>query len=283
VLPGQVIDRRYLLRKYNGSKLLLVADLHLGFDIGLSSRFDNREPRWSYDIIDKLKMDIETTKSEYLIVLGDLEHTFIHEKSTEKGTENRKAIIQERKENLFVYFENQIMNINGLEILIINGEHDSSILEYLGSSVDSYSADGTTLFENQLGVFHGDQKPKELLLLSSEIMIGHVHPTIEFIDELQISHKLPVFAKLTQPREELFKLFGFNIDFDEFLDFSLIDLVPIIILPSYNSYIPGFLLNKPKGIQAKTKAFPELKTIIRNPKLNIRMTDGVEIGFLEGI
>ncbi|MHA2305389.1 MAG: hypothetical protein ACXACU_08340 [Candidatus Hodarchaeales archaeon] len=57
MLPGQVIDRRYLLRKYNGSKLLLVADLHLGFDIGLSSRFDNREPRWSYDIIDKLKIN----------------------------------------------------------------------------------------------------------------------------------------------------------------------------------------------------------------------------------
>ncbi len=278
-----MIDRRYLLRKYNRFKLILVADLHLGFDIGISSRFDTREPRWSYEIIDNLKIDIETTKSEYLIVLGDLEHTFFHQKSSEKDTEDRKAVIKERKEKIFAYFENQIMGIDGLEILLISGEHDTSVLEYLGNSVDSYSAEGTTLFENQLGLFHGNRKPKELLLLSSEIMIGHVHPTIEFIDELKISHKLPVFAKLTQPREELFKLFGFKTDLDEFLDFSLIDLVPIMILPSYNSYLPGFLLNKPKGIQAKTKAFPELKTIIRNQKLNIRLTDGVEIGFLEDL
>lgn len=278
-----MIDRRYLLRKYNRSKLLLVADLHLGFDIGLSSRFDTREPRWSYEIIDNLKMDIETTKPEYLIVLGDLEHTFIHQKSSEKNTEKKDELFKERKEKIFAYFENQIINIDGLEILLISGEHDTSILDYLGSSIQSYTAEGTTLVENQLGVFHGNRNPKELLLLSSEIIIGHVHPTIEFIDELKLSHKLPVFAKLTQTREELFKLFRFKIDLDEFLDFSLIDLVPIIILPSYNSYLPGFLLNKPKGIQAKTKAFPELKRIIKNPKLTIRMTDGVEIGFLEDL
>ncbi len=286
MLPDQSIDRRYLLRKYEQSKIFLVADLHLGFDIAISRRFDTYEPRWSFEIINNLKMDLEQTTPNYLIILGDLEHTFVPPKSSEISHEKRLASITQQKEKIFSLFQKQIVNFDGLDVILITGEHDTSIIDFLGDSVATFTSMGTSLLNNRLGVFHGNMKPNEKLLLSSEIMLGHIHPLVEFIDELQIRHKLPVFAKMTLIREELFKIMGFEMDLDDLFDFSLIDPVPIIILPSYNPHLPlsnSLILNKPRGIQKKTKLYPELRNILKDPKLNINLTDGVDIGFLRDL
>lgn len=284
--PNQTIDRRYLLRKYGDSKIFLVADLHLGFDIDISKRFDTRDPQWSFDIINKLMMDLKKTKPEYLIILGDLEHTIDHSTASQNKSENQIARYNDSKEKIYSLFQKQIVDIDELDIVLIKGEHDIAIVDYLGDSIVKYPSSGTSLLENQLGVLHGNVKPEDSLLLSTEIFFGHIHPLIEFKDELNISHKLPVFAKLEYPREELFKLLGFDIDLDDLFDFSLIDLVPITLMPAYNDHLHitnSLILNNPRGIQKKTKQYPELRNILKNSKLNVKMTDGIEIGCLEDL
>jgi metallophosphoesterase superfamily enzyme len=286
MLPNQTIDRRYLLRKYGESKIFLVADLHLGFDIGISKRFDTRDPQWSFEIINKLKMDLKKTKPDYLIILGDLEHTIDRSTTSQNESEKQLTRYSDSKEKIYSLFQKQIVDIDALDIILIKGEHDIAIGDYLGDSVVKYPSSGTSLLENQLGVLHGNVKPEESLLLSTEIFLGHIHPTIEFKDELNISHKLPVFAKIEFLREELFKLLGFDIDLDDLFDFSLIDLVPITLMPTYNDHLHitnSLILNNPRGIQKKTKHYPELRNILKNSKLTVKMTDGIEIGFLEDL
>lgn len=267
------IDRRYLLRKYNDSKIMIVADLHLGFEAEWSDKgLDTYEPHWSYKIIDQLKNDILETNSDQLLVLGDLEHSFIHFKGFVKDKQNLWVSNKWLREKTLNYFMEQIIEINGLKVSLIRGNQDTSVLKTLKELVKIYSQ-GVSLYD-QLGVWHGHTRPNAHVLLSSEIMLGHVHPAIELIDELKIQHKYPVFAKLTVTRKELFHIFNFQAEPEEI---SLIDEVSITILPAYNKFLGGFTLNQR---EKKYQSYPVLWQLMRHPKLRIQLTNGVDLGLL---
>lgn len=270
------IDRRYLLRRYNNSKLLLVADLHLGFEAEWSHKgLDIREPNWSIEVINRLKKDIEETHPDHLILLGDIEHSFAHFKRS-KNNQNRTWVSSKwLREKALSYFMEQIVKINGLKTSLIRGNQDTSVIKSLSQQVEIYPQKEASL-SNQLGVFHGHKKPSETVLFSSEIMLGHVHPAIELVDELKIHHKFPVFAKLTVTREEVFQLFDYQFELEEI---GLVEQVPITILPAYNFYLNGFTLNQSQ----RQKIFPVLWNLIRHPKLKIQLTNGIDLGELEDL
>jgi len=266
-------DRRYLLRKYNDSKVMIVADLHLGFEAEWSDKgLDTSEPHWSYKIIDQLKNDILETNPDQLLILGDLEHSFIHFKASVKDKKNIWVANKWLKEKTLYYFTEQIIEIDGLKVSLIRGNQDTSFLKSLKELVKIYSQ-GTFLYD-QLGVWHGHTKPNAHVLFSSEIMLGHVHPAIELVDELKIQHKYPVFAKLTVTREELFHIFDFQAESEEI---GLIDEVSITILPAYNKFLGGFTLNQR---EKKYQSYPVLWQLMRHPKLRIQLTNGIDLGLL---
>ncbi|MFX1284957.1 MAG: hypothetical protein ACFFB5_14950 [Promethearchaeota archaeon] len=270
------IDRRYLLRRYNNSKILLVADLHLGFEAEWSRKgLEMRDPNWSIEVINRLKKDIEDTTPDHLIILGDIEHSFAHFKGWK--TDQNGIWVSNRwlREKALSYFVEQIVKINGLKTILIRGNQDTSIVKSLSQQVTIYPEKEASLF-SQLGVFHGHTKPSETVLFSSEIMLGHVHPAIELVDELKIHHKFPVFAKLTITREEIFRLFDFQFELEEI---NSIEQVPITILPAYNFYLNGFTLNQPH----RKKTFPVLWNLIQHPKLRIQLTNGIDLGKLEDL
>ncbi|MHA1976860.1 MAG: hypothetical protein ACW98I_08185, partial [Candidatus Hodarchaeales archaeon] len=77
MLSDQSVDRRWLVRKLNNNKILLVADLHLGFDVEWFGRgLWTKKPNWSLEIINDLKKDILKLRPSHLIICGDLEHQF---------------------------------------------------------------------------------------------------------------------------------------------------------------------------------------------------------------
>ncbi|MFX0015469.1 MAG: hypothetical protein ACFFB2_12450 [Promethearchaeota archaeon] len=271
------IDRRYLLRKYNNSRILLISDLHLGFEAEWFSKGLNvREPGWSFKIINQLREDLEVTLPNHLIILGDLEHSFVHFRSMRKKDEpwvSNKWL----REKALHYFMEQIVGIDGLKITLIRGNQDTSFVQPLMEKVEIFPQK-EALIHGQLGVFHGHMKPNESVLLSSEIMLGHVHPAIELIDELKIGHKFPVFAKLTISREEVFKLFNLELE-----RIGLMEQIPITILPAYNKFLSGFILNESRKKTARYKSFSVLWNLIHHPKLRIFLTNGVDLGYLEDL
>ena len=256
--------------------MLFVADLHLGFEAEWSRKgLDTRVPNWSFKVIDRLKADVKETIPNHLIILGDLEHSFTHFK---KDKQNKNGIwVSNRwlKEKVLSYFIEQIVEINGLKISLIRGNQDTSFAKSLEHQIEIVPHKETSLF-GQIGVFHGHKNPSSSVLFSSELILGHVHPSIELIDKMKIRHKFPVFAKLTPTREEVFQIFNFQLDLEEV---GLIDQIPITILPAYNHFLGGFGLNK----RRRKKTFPVLWKLITHPKLRIQLTNGIDLGVLEDL
>ncbi|NHJ02463.1 MAG: hypothetical protein EAX86_10035 [Candidatus Heimdallarchaeota archaeon] len=275
------VDRRYLLRKFHQSKVILVADLHLGFEAEWSHRgIDSKDPSISYTIIDRLMSDINRTKANHLIILGDIFHSVFDFRSVTKGKSWKTPdwIL----DKVGSYFRSEIISRSEVKLTTIQGNQDGFLRSYINNN-SIIPPEGEFLENYNLGVLHGNVPPAMDVLNASEIMLGHIHPMIELIDEMGLKHKLPVFARLSISREQLFKIFGIYIDEDELFDVGLIDLVKIIILPSYNVHIPGLVLNNRKGIMKKTQDFPILRKIISHPELEIQMTNGVVLGNLEDI
>ncbi len=279
---GDRLDRRYLLRKYQNSKAILVTDLHLGFEAEWShSGITSKEPTISYSIIDQLALDIHKTNANHLVILGDLIHSEFDLRPTTKGKSWKTPdwIL----EKVCSYFQSKILSKDSLLVSLIRGNQDSPLDSFFPTSDFIFPSEGIQIHNSNLGVFHGDIPPSMSILLASELILGHIHPMIELTDEMGMNHQLPVFAKLSLPQEELFTIFGFIIDEDEIFDIGLINQVKIIILPSYNIHIPGFILNHRKGVMKKTQNFPVLRKILSHPELEIQMTDGVDLGYLEDI
>ena len=273
------IDRRYLLRKYNNTKILLVADLHLGFEAEWAKKgLETRKPEWSFKIIDQLKKDIEETLADQLIILGDLEHSFIHFRSLQRNGDGPWVSNKWLREKALSYFMQEVVGTKGLKVSLIRGNQDTSIMKSVRNQIELNVEKETSLF-NRLGVFHGHRNPGKEILYSSEIVLGHVHPSIEIIDELSLRHRYPVFAKLTISRKEVLDLFNIQIEHDEI---NLSDQVSLTILPAYNNFLSGYVLNQAKTDE-ESQPFSVLKNMIQHPKLRVQLTNGIDLGYIKDL
>lgn len=273
-------DRRWLLRKYGDNKVLIVSDLHLGFEVewfGKGLRV--YDPNWSIEIIKTLRKEILEIKPTHLLICGDLEH-YYRIKNKKKGKKTIIEIPPEMSNSILQQIKSDILSVKDMETIIITGEHDISLYQKLKNECQIHQSSGRGLFNNQLGVFHGDTYPFKDIVFSSDIVLGHVHPVIEIRDELQIKHQFPVFVKLDLLREDIFALFNFPFEFEEV---GMIDLTSIKILPAYNPYLPGYLLNKIDGGTKLHKYFPAIRKILRHPDVQVQLTDGVDLGLLSDI
>ena len=275
--PDVPIDRRWLLRKYDDKKVFIVSDLHLGFEVEWFGRgLRVYDPTWSIEIIKNLKRDILEVKPTHLVICGDLEHQF-NIKSKKRGQKSKIEIPPEMSKSISKGIKSDILSVNNLEVIIVSGEHDIYLLDELKEDCEILPSSGRGLFNNQLGVFHGDNLPFREIVFSSDIVLGHVHPVIEFRDELLVKHQFPVFVKLELLREDIFSLFNFPFDFEEV---GMIDIASIKILPAYNPHLPGYLLNKIDGGKKLHKPFPAIRNILRHPDVQVQLTDGVDLGLL---
>ena len=78
----------------------------------------------------------------------------------------------------------------------------------------------------------------------------------------------------------IFKIFKFDLELEEI---GLVDMVQITILPAYNNFLSGFALNKKGQNRSKGSSFPVVNKLIQHPKLELQMTNGVVLGFLEDL
>jgi metallophosphoesterase superfamily enzyme len=277
--PLEPLDRRWIARKVDGEKVLIISDLHLGFEIEWFGRgLKTNVPNWSYEIINKLKSDISKINPDHLIICGDLEHRY----SIRETTNQKKTIdIPEDLKNLIIQkFNTEIIQIPNVESYLVLGENDDQWYQELDDKCRILPSEGLALFDHRLGVFHGHKFPFREIVFTNEIFCGHVHPSVVIKDELNIKHEIPIFTKLSLSREDLFLLFNFPFELEEI---GMIETVPITVLPAYNHYLPSYSLNKIDGGKKIHKPFPFLKAILRHPNLMVQMTDGIYLGFLSDI
>ncbi len=155
-------------------KILVIGDLHFGYEEELNNAGIAVPRRMVGEIIDDLKkIIVKTNKVEKIIILGDIRHSF--------GTITK----QERQDiNKFLDFLEE--KFSKKKVILIRGNHDTMIdIVFRNENwknveiVDYY-------VENGILFFHGDyksfKKVDKEIKKAKLLVVGHFHPAIDLTD-----------------------------------------------------------------------------------------------------
>lgn len=206
---------------------IVVSDIHFGFEEELRER-GIRVPSQTWKITECLIKMIEMWNPRRLIVLGDLKHKIPHSSLIE-WEEMPKAIEEIRKK--------------GVEIILVPGNHDGNIKKILGDSV-TYAPSHGLLIEcgRKLFLYHGHRWPSADVVKSDIVLMGHLHPMINFRTEVGGIVKKPVWLLLEGDKRSLVKVFrekyGLKVRGSGRID--------LIVLPAFNPILSGISINNLK-------------------------------------
>jgi len=229
------------------NKILIIADLHIGLEyeiyksgITIPSQVEKIQKR-----IDKL---IKSTKVKHLVILGDVKHQV------------PSISWQEYREipRFFEHFK--------IKVTVVKGNHDGNIERLTPADIDVYEPQGLKIGDFLLA--HGQAWPDKKDLDAEYLIMGHVHPAVEFwtgnfrsmehcwlkceINENQIKKKYKTKSKLKQG----------------------------IIMPPFNHLIGGMAFN--------SKEFKPIGPLLKNNVLKwkdakVYLSDGTFLGGLPAL
>jgi putative SbcD/Mre11-related phosphoesterase len=232
-----VADQSALLLIREEERILVISDLHLGWEVSLARQgihVPSQVPR----LLDKLRHIIADTHPSKVVLLGDVKHAV------------GKVELEEWK-YVPEFFEGLVEIIP--EVQVIPGNHDGNLEPLTPPNVKISTSEGI-MFWNTVGLFHGHAWPSPPLVGCKFLVMGHLHPVVMFKDPLgfRITRQAWVRAKsngrklaegvlrfhsvkyIGDPVEEYKKRFGTTpTDAD------------CIIMPSFNDYLGGQPINRP--------------------------------------
>ena len=226
-------------------KAVVITDLHIGIEheifhsgITIPSQVDRLEKR-----IDEL---IKLTKAKQLIILGDVKHQV----PTISWQEYREI------PKFLEHFQN-------IKISIIKGNHDGNIEKLVPKKVKIYEPQGFRIDDCLL--VHGQAWPEHDDLDAEYLVMGHVHPSVEFFTENFRSSE-PCWLKCEIDNKKLFEKFKIKTNFKQG-----------IIMPAFNHLIGGMAFN--------SKDFEPLGPLLTNEVLKwkeaeVYLLDGTFLGNL---
>lgn len=258
-----------LLIRRGSKRVLVVADLHIGWEATLTQR-GVHVPSQTSKILDKVLQLVKEAKPTEIIFLGDVKHTI-------SGVE-----IEEWRDipDFFEAIEKVVPKIQ-----IIPGNHDGSLEPLLPETVRILSPKGMTI--GDVGLFHGHAWPAPELLGCRSLVTAHVHPMVVFRDLMgfRITRQVWVRAECNglELAKPLLKRLGVRIDQDRArLLQDHFDVKPrfsqLLIMPSFNDFLGGQPVNKKSlGKDRKSKSF--IGPVLRSGSVNI---EDAEIYLLDG-
>jgi len=261
------------LVKAKDTRTLVVADLHIGWEIALSEK-GIHVPTQAARLLEKLKTLIKAYKPDKLLILGDVKHTVA---TAELGE------WQDVPE-----FFNELKRHIG-EIQIIHGNHDGNLDPLLPEGIKILPSSGTVI--GDAGFFHGHRWPSPALLKCKTLVMGHVHPVIVLRDPagFRITRQVWVKAKCDsdQLAEILLQKHGIKIEGNAqktFLKHYKVKprTTQLFIMPSFNEFLGGKPLNED---MAENRSEKIVGPILRAEAVDLKnaevyLLDGTFLGFL---
>lgn len=258
-----------LLLKRKLKRFLVVADLHIGWEVALAQRgihVPSQTPR----VLKKLLQLIDLHKPTNLIFLGDVKHTIAR-------------IEMEEWRDVPDFFEALLKKVS--EIQVVPGNHDGNLEPLLPESVKILPSTGVAL--GNFGLFHGHAWPAPELLGCRNLIIGHVHPTVVFRDPMgfRITNQVWVKAGCDGALLAKFVLQHAGIKVNADPTFSLLKNFNVklmssqlIIMPSFNDFLGGQSINK-RGTGRDRRSREYIGPVLRSGSINI---DKAETYLLDG-
>lgn len=154
-----------LLRVRNREKVLVFADIHIGYEAGLRRR-GVMVPSQTRALLDGLLAAVERERPDRLVVLGDVKHTV------------PGASGQERDE-LPMFFRELRERV---PVEVVPGNHDGRLEDLVGDRVPVSPRTGKVV--DGVAYMHGHTWPPPSFLRRPALVLGHDHLVVELRDEV---------------------------------------------------------------------------------------------------
>ena len=260
------------LVKTRKTRTMVIADLHIGWEIALSEK-GIHIPSQTPKLLQKLKNLMLTYVPEKLLILGDVKHTVA---GAEIGEWHDIP-------DFFVELKRQKK-----EICVIRGNHDGNLEPLLPENIKILPATGSIVGE--VGLFHGHRWPSPALLKCKTLMMGHVHPIVAFRDPAGFRITRQVWVKVdcdgTKLAETLLRRSRTKIEKNVETTFrKRYGIKPqtsqLFIMSSFNEFLGGRPLNSRQPCGTTRIVGPVLRSKAVDMKnAEIYLLDGTFLGTL---
>jgi len=173
-----VDDSPSLLLQGEGERVLVVGDLHIGWEVTLAQH-GIHVPSQTPKLADRLIEIIGRSGPTKIVFLGDVKHTVVG------------AQLEEWRD-VPEFFEKIVPLVSDIEI--IQGNHDGDIEPMTPPQVKILPPSGIALW-GRFGLFHGHAWPAPELLACESLIQGHLHPVVAFTDALGYRISKPVWVR----------------------------------------------------------------------------------------
>jgi len=228
-----------LLLRYKRQRTLIIADLHLGWEVALAEK-GIHVPSQMPKLLQKLVAAIGRTRPDTLLLLGDIKHTIA------------KTAAEEWRD-IPDFFEALAKKV--ADIRIILGNHDGNLEPLLPETVRMEPSTGAPI--GNVGFLHGHTWPSPELLKCRILVIGHVHPVVMFEDPMGYRITRQVWVRVTVDAVQLKRSLARR-NATHIIE-KVVKVNECIIMPSFNDFLGGRPINqKSKGGSAKYQALSPL-------------------------
>jgi len=222
----------------NSEKILVVADLHIGWE-RVWSESGIYVPSQADKLRKKLLLLVERYKPDRLILLGDVKQAIT-------------MVSMEEWREIPKFFETLQVHLD--EVIVIRGNHDGDLEPLTTPKIRIIPSSGLTIGSDpRIGLFHGHAWPSPEVLSSEILVMGHIHPVVWFRDRLGLWTVRQVWVK-TECSGELMasaylKYLKVKTRGDPLETFRLrtglqLRDARLIILPAFNELVGGVSINR---------------------------------------
>jgi len=262
-----------LLRK-GKDRILAIADLHIGWEVALAEQ-GIHVPSQTPKMKEKLLKLVNLYRPSGLLFLGDVKHTIAR---VELG----------EWRDIPDLFEALLQKVPDIKVVL--GNHDGNLEPLLPSAVQILPPTGIAMFDT--GFFHGNAWPTPELLQCRRLVIGHVHPTVAFRDQLGFRITAQVWVRASVNGRQLVKAFLKGIGYRTKVGddpFKLLSrnfgvkfkVSEFYIMPYFNEFLGGRPINRRVGgrYEGRGQSTEYLGPLLRSGSVDI---EGAEVYMLDG-
>jgi hypothetical protein len=232
-----IFDDRGMIITHHDTSVLLISDIHLGFEEDLAESRGVQFPPQHPVILERIERLVKRHNISHLFIIGDVKHTILTDRYY------NWEIIPEFMETL----------AKQVKTTVIPGNHDGDLRALLPRDVIVTDVHGilTGPKYEQVGLLHGHSWPSAEVTDAKMIVIGHNHPTIRRFRDASVPEigrssrrryagTVPVVLKSKLDMNCVRRAMGI-------LEVSSEDESVLITLPSFNELLSGVSINYPKS------------------------------------
>jgi hypothetical protein len=258
-----------LLLEEDSEKIIIVADLHIGWEVQLIEK-GLHIPSQTSKLKNRLLEIIEEVNPDRVIILGDVKQAV------------PKLSYLEWKE-VPEFFDSILKVVDNVSVSL--GNHDGNLEPLTPRSIKIIPSSGFVL--GKVGLFHGHAWPSPEVIASELLVMGHIHPVVWFRDKIGLRTTRKVWINMRCDGEKIVKNYLKYLNIKDGKDskkkfkdkFGMDVKNPnLIVLPAFNDFVGGLSLNRTNR-RSRGPFFSYPRTDVTNSE--IYLLDGTYIGTIE--